>query len=314
MGFIQQTAPANPTIGVFAPCDPRIDDAARQRAMNIAKSTAAILKAIKLPGGQAPNIIVADQPVQRESDADAVALAFKQAGVGLICIVPDTWFFPAKTAMAMTAHFAPTTPICGIAGNNAPRPGVVGVDAVVGAYSQTGRLCPAIIGNMPETGQDPEFDAATQAEIVDLVWAMTAAVWLRGKRVVCADTDSMQMETALNHVHAARRTLGVESVRESMKLFADMIHKNGGFDQNELKELRHWVTEVQWKNKIYGNIDEICEKKLPIYSQAAKYPPKPLTGNSVPSVTQNPSEVVPGQENSVPSSRMGSSRVMKSLP
>ena len=39
---------------------------------------------------------------------------------------------------------------------------------------------------------------------------MAAAVWLRGKRVLCADTDSMQMETAFNYVHAARKHLGIE--------------------------------------------------------------------------------------------------------
>jgi len=278
MSVIQAaTSPAVPVIGLFVPCDPRIDDAARTRALNIVTMTAKILTRIKLPGGAKPGIVVADIPVQRESDADKVANAFKAAGVTVIAIVPDTWFFPGKTAMAVTAHFPWSTPICCIAGNNAPKPGVVGVDAVVGAYAQTGRLCPAIIGVMPEIGENPEFDAGTAAEIVDLLWAMTAAAWLRGKRVVCADTDSMQMETALNHVHASRKFLGVESVRESMKLFADMIHKDGGYDKNELKELRTWVTEVQWKNKIYGNVDEICAGKLPIYSNPKAHPPKPLT-------------------------------------
>src|SRR3954468_16833279 len=204
MPHIQKTSPASPTIGVFAPCDPRIDNAARERAQNICAMTARILKRIRLPGlfaGAAakPNIYVAERPVQRESDADAVALEFRKAGVDVICIVPDTWFYPGKTAIALTAHF-PHAPICCVAGNNAPKPGVVGVDAVVGAYAQTGRLCHAVIGNMPEVGQDPEFDARSQDEILDLVWAMTAAAWLKGKRIVCADTDSMQMETALNHV------------------------------------------------------------------------------------------------------------------
>src|SRR4051812_12774196 len=273
---LQQTSPASPTIGVFAPCDPRIDDAARERAQNIARMTARILTGIRLPQGAKPNIVVASKPVQRESDADAVALEFRQAGVNVIVIVPDTWFYPGKTAIALTAHF-PNAPICCIAGNNAPKPGVVGVDAVVGAYAQTGRLCHAVIGNMPEVGQDPDFDAKSQDEILDLVWAMTAAAWLKGKRIVCADTDSMQMETALNHVHATRRFLGVESVRESMKLFADMIRKGGGYDPKELKELYRWTTEVQWKGRIYPDIESICAKKLPIYTDPSKVKPKPLT-------------------------------------
>jgi len=48
-------------------------------------------------------------------------------------------------------------------------------------------------------------------------------VALRGKRYLSVDTDSMQMETALNHVHAARRFFGLESTRESMNIFADML-------------------------------------------------------------------------------------------
>jgi len=277
MPVIQKPKPGAPTIGLFAPCDPRIDDPSRRRAQNIVKMTADILKKIKLPGGAKPGIYVADRTVETEADADRTAHAFKQHGVAAIAIVPDTWFYPGKTAIALTAHFPRETPIACIGGNNAPKPGVVGVDAVVGAYAQTGILCPAIIGNMPETGQNPEFDKKTKSEILDLCWAMAAAAFLRGKRIVCADTDSMQMETALNHVHAARRHLGLESVRESMKLFADMINADRGYDKAELRDLHRWVTQVQWKGKIYGNLDKILEKQKDIYSNPHKHKPPKLT-------------------------------------
>jgi L-fucose/D-arabinose isomerase len=277
MGFIQKPTPGAPVIGLFAPCDPRIDQPSRERAANIVTMTAKVLKAISLPLGARLGIYVADQTVERESDADAVALEFQKAGVGGICIVPDTWFYPGKTAIALTSHFPRGTPLACIAGNNAPKPGVVGVDAVVGAYSQTGILCQTVIGNMPETGQNPEFDAKTKGEIIDVCWAMAAAVWLRGKRVLCADTDSMQMETALNHVHAARRSFGLESTRESMKLFADMIHAGKGYDKDELKELYHWVTEVQWKDRIHQDVEGICSKRLDVYSNPGKHKPAKLT-------------------------------------
>jgi L-fucose isomerase len=196
MAYVQKPSIGSTTIGLFAPCDPRIDDESRERALNIVTMTAKILKRVRLPMGHKLGIVVADKTVENEADADDVAFAFKKAGVEAVAIVPDTWFYPGKTAIALTSHFARTTPIACIAGNNAPKPGVVGVDAVVGAYAQTGILCQAIIGNMPETGQNPIFDKKTQAEIVDLGWAMAAAAWLRGKRVFCSDTDSMQMETA----------------------------------------------------------------------------------------------------------------------
>jgi L-fucose isomerase len=159
--------------------------------------------------------------------------------------------------MALTAHFAPSLPLACVGGNNAPKPGVVGIDALVGAYAQTGRLCPMVIGTMPEIGMNPEFDAKTQEEVVDLAYAMLTRVGLQGKRFLAVDTDSMQMETALNHVHAARRFFGLESARESMKLFADMLHKKGGYDAAELKALRDWVVDVKFKGRIFTNSEDI---------------------------------------------------------
>ena len=271
MAYLQKPSKGSTTIGLFAPCDPRIDDESRERCRNIVAMTAAILKKIKLPQGHKLGIYTASKVVQGEADADSVAQEFKANGVEAICIVPDTWFYPGKTAIALTSHFPRSTPIACIAGNNAPKPGVVGVDAVVGAYAQTGILCQAIIGNMPETGQNPEFDAKTQGEIIDLVWAMAAAAWLRGKRVLSVDTDSMQMETALNHVHAARKHLGIESTRESMKLFADMINANKGYDKAELNELYNWVTKKQWKDRIFTDTEKLCAKQKDIFTNPGKH-------------------------------------------
>ncbi|MFW5751129.1 MAG: hypothetical protein ACOCZK_05725 [Planctomycetota bacterium] len=277
MPFIQKPSKGSTTVGLFAPCDPRIDADSRTRALNIVTMTGNILKGIKLPLKQRLGIYVASRAVEGEADADAVAAEFKTNGVEAICIVPDTWFYPGRTALALTAHFPRSTPICFLAGNNAPKPGVVGVDAGVGAYAQTGILTHAIIGNMPETGMNPEFDDTTKGEILDLVWAMVAAVWLRGKRVVCADVDSMQMETALNSVHAARRYLGIESTRESMKLFADMLRDDKGYDKAELKELYAWVTEKQWKNRIFTKAEQISAKGKSIYTQPEKHSADKLT-------------------------------------
>ena len=224
--------------------------------------TAALLaKRLRLPDGTAPNVFTCSRLVDSESTADLGAREMKEAGVDAIVIVPDTWFFPGKTAMALTAHFPPTTPLACVGGNNAPKPGVVGIDALVGAYAQTGRLCPMVIGTMPETGLDPEFDAKTKDEIVDLAYAMLTRVALQGKRFVAVDTDSMQMETALNHVHAARRFFGLESTRESMKLFADMLRKKGGYDPEELKALRDWVVNVKFKDRIFTDSEDIARAR-----------------------------------------------------
>ena len=258
MPYKGKKKPGAPTLGLFVPCDPRIDDESRTRAFNIGQMTAALLASrLRLPDGGAPNIFTCSRLVDSERTADLGAQEMKEAGVGAIVIVPDTWFFPGKTAMALTAHFAPTVPLACVGGNNAPKPGVVGIDALVGAYAQTGRLCPMVIGTMPETGLNPEFDAKTKEEVVDLAYAMLTRAALQGKRYLAVDIDSMQMETALNHVHAARRFFGLESTRESMKLFADMLHKKGGYDPAELKALRDWIVDVKFKGRIFTNTDEI---------------------------------------------------------
>ncbi|MGB4704854.1 MAG: hypothetical protein WBI18_07270 [Candidatus Saccharicenans sp.] len=278
MPFIGRRNPASPTIGVFVPCDPRIDEISRRRAFNIGRMTARLLASrLRLPDGSAPNVFYCSHLVDTESTADSGAREMKEAGVGGIFIVPDTWFFPGKSAMALTAHFPPDTPLACVGGNNAPKPGVVGIDALVGAYAQTGRLCQMIIGNMPETGLEPEFDEKTAEQIVDLGYAMLARIALRGRRFVSIDTDSMQMETALNHVHAARKFFGLESTRESMKLFADMLQKKGGYDPEELKALRDWVINVKFKNRIFPNTEEIIESKKAVLTGLDRVKPPALS-------------------------------------
>ena len=275
MPYVARKRPGVPTLGVFVPCDPRIDEGSRTRASNIGRMTARLLaRSLVLPDGTAPNVFFCSKLVDSESAADLGARELKEAGAEGLVMTPDTWFFPGRTAMALTAHFPSSTPLACVGGNNAPKPGVVGTAALVGAYAQTGRLCPMVIGTMPETGLEPEFDAATRAEVVDLGQAMLAKVALQGRRFLSVDTDSMQMETALNHVHAARRFFGLESTRESMKLFADMVRKKGGYDPKELTALRDWVVNVRFKGRIFPNTEELLEAGTPLYTGPVVRPPR----------------------------------------
>ena len=95
MGFIQKPSSNSvPVIGIFAPCDPRIDDPSRERAQNICAMTGKVMSAIKLPGSfggkaEKPGIYVSSRTVENEADADAVAYEFKKAGVDVIAIVPE---------------------------------------------------------------------------------------------------------------------------------------------------------------------------------------------------------------------------------
>lgn len=149
MPYISKKNPEVPTLGVFVPSDPRLDETSRARAFNIGRMTARLLASrLKLPDGQSPNIFYCSHLVDSEATADSGAKELKEARAGALFMVPDTWFFPGKSAMALTAHFPASTPLACVGGNNAPKPGVVGLDALTGAYAQTGRLCHLIIGNM----------------------------------------------------------------------------------------------------------------------------------------------------------------------
>lgn len=274
MPFVQKKNPLVPTLGVFVPCDPRIDEASRRRAYALGVRTARLLASgLKLPDGARPNVFYASRLVDQESSADAAARELLEAGAAGLMIVPDTWFFPGKTAMAVTAHFPPSAPLACVGGNNASKPGVVGIDALVGAYAQTGRLCPMVIGTMPETGEDPDYEETSKIEILDLAYAVLAVTALRGRRYLSVDTDSMQMETALNHVHAARRTFGLESTRESMKLFSDMIRKKGGYDPKELAALREWAVNGKFRGRIFNNTADIRKNGLHVYTGKNVRPP-----------------------------------------
>ena len=180
MPYAGKKRPGAPTLGVFVPCDPRIDEESRTRAFNIGRMTAPCWpSACACPTAPPPTSSTCSRLVDSESDGRRRRPGdCWTPGPAASFIVPDTWFFPGKTAMALTAHFPPSTPLACVGGNNAPKPGVVGIDALVGAYAQTGRLCPMVIGNMPETGIDPEYDAKTQGARSS-TWPTPCSPWHR---------------------------------------------------------------------------------------------------------------------------------------
>ena len=57
MPYVNKKKSGAPTLGVFVPCDPRIDEGSRDRAFNIGRMTARLLaRNLVLPDGTAPNV------------------------------------------------------------------------------------------------------------------------------------------------------------------------------------------------------------------------------------------------------------------
>jgi L-fucose isomerase len=232
--------PKVPTFGVFAPCDPRIDEAARTRAANIAGMAAdAVAKAVKLPDGTPARVVWSPVLVDGEKQADIVANQFLDAGVDALICTPDTWAFPQLTTLSLLARFPAGTPLNITCGNSAPRPGVVYAHALNGALAQSGILAHLNVGTWPDTGARPKMTDATADALIDWCYAALARVGLRGRRVVVFGHDSMGMETALAHVLPTREVLGLEIARLDMKLLADMLDK-GAYDAAERSRLRKW--------------------------------------------------------------------------
>ena len=80
MPYTGKKKPGAPTLGVFVPCDPRIDEESRTRAFNIGQMTAALLaKRLRLPDGSAPNIFTCSCLVDSERTADSPRRAGDQS-------------------------------------------------------------------------------------------------------------------------------------------------------------------------------------------------------------------------------------------
>jgi len=241
LASLQKAMPKIPVIGVFAPCDPRIDAASRTRAQNIVAMVADTISGqVVLPDKQAVPVVYSNVLVDNEAQADVVAQQFRQAGVNILVCAPDTWAFPQLTSISLLQQFSKDTPLNITCGNSGPKPGVVYAHALAGAISQYGKLVHLNVGNWADTGMNPVMTKPTATALIDWCYAAVTAVALRGRRVMVFGHDSMGMETALAHILPTRNTFGIEITRLDMKLLADMLSKQA-YDKKELKALRGWI-------------------------------------------------------------------------
>jgi len=230
-----------PVIGVFATCDPRIDEPSRRRARNIVAMAADVMASqVKMPDGRPVRLVWTDLLVDGEAQADQVARSFRAQGVSILVCTPDTWAFPQLGLISLLAHFPSDTPINLTCGNSGPKPGVVFTHAASGALAQSGRLCHINVGNWPDEGLNPQVSEATATALVDWCYAALTFQGLKGRRLVIFGHDSMGMETALAHVIETRAAFGLEITRLDMKLPADML-KKGAYSKSELRDLRGWI-------------------------------------------------------------------------
>ncbi len=103
---IAKPTPKVPVIGVFSPCDPRIDTDSRKRAQNIIKMTADTISGkVVMPDKTPVPVVYSSILVDGERQADAVAQQFRQAGVNILVCCPDTWAFPQLTAISVIQQF-----------------------------------------------------------------------------------------------------------------------------------------------------------------------------------------------------------------
>jgi L-fucose/D-arabinose isomerase len=238
-----ESKPKTITIGVVGTCDPRVDEASRQRAGNIVKTIADLLAdQVRTPDGKPVDIAWTPVLVDGEPQADQVGRQFREAGVDVVVVAPDTWAFPQLTLISLLAHLPPSVPVNITCGNSGPKPGVVYAHAVNGALAQTCRLAHLNVGTWPDTGADPKPTDATATALVDWAYAAVTFAGLKGRRAVVFGHDSMGMETALTHVIPTRQTFGLEVTRLDMKLLADMLNK-GAYDKKEATALRGWIDQ-----------------------------------------------------------------------
>ncbi|MCG8527839.1 MAG: hypothetical protein MI748_15765 [Opitutales bacterium] len=264
---VNKATPKVPVIGIFSPCDPRIDQASRRRSQNIISLIAdTIIGQVVLPDKTAVPVVYSSTLVDSEAQADVVAQQFREAGVSILVCVPDTWAFPQLTTISLLQQFPKDTPINITCGNSGPKPGVVYAHALAGAISQYGKMVHLNVGNWPDTGMKPKVSTPTTTALIDWCYAAVTATVLRGRRVMVFGHDSMGMETALAHILPTRNTFGLEITRLDMKLLADML-KKGAYSNKELKELRSWIDSHLGKRLQLKTDDDIkrFDQSLAIY-------------------------------------------------
>jgi L-fucose isomerase len=238
---IADAKPKAPVIGVFAACDPRIDEDSRTRTQNVIEMVSRrISGAVVLPDGSPVPVVYSVTLIDGEAQADIVAQQFREAGVDILVCVPDTWAFPQLTTISLLQQFPADTPINITCGNSAPKPGVVYAHALNGAISQYGHMTALNVGTWPDEGMNPEMTEQTARDLIDWCYAAVTYLALRGRRVVVFGHDSMGMETALSHILPTRNTFGLEITRLDMKLLSDMLAK-GAYDADELDALKGWL-------------------------------------------------------------------------
>jgi L-fucose isomerase len=238
---IADAKPKAPVIGVFAACDPRIDEDSRTRTQNVIEMVSRrISGAVVLPDGRPVPVVYSATLIDGEAQADIVAQQFREAGVDILVCVPDTWAFPQLTTISLLQQFPADTPINITCGNSAPKPGVVYAHALNGAISQYGHMTALNVGTWPDEGMNPEMTEQTARDLIDWCYAAVTYLALRGRRVVVFGHDSMGMETALSHILPTRSTFGLEITRLDMKLLSDMLEK-GAYDAGELDALKGWL-------------------------------------------------------------------------
>ncbi len=256
---IKKATPKTPVIGVFAPGDPRIDEASRKRSQNIIAMVANTISGkVVLPDKTPVPVVYSSVLVDGEAQADIVAQQFREAGVNILVCAPDTWAFPQLTTISLLQQFPKETPINITCGNSGPKPGVVYAHALSGAISQYSKMVHLNVGNWADTGSNPIMSEPTAVALIDWCYAAVANVALKGRRVMVFGHDSMGMETALAHILPTRNTFGLEITRLDMKLLADMLNK-GAYDKKELKELRNWFDNSLGKRleiKTDGNSEQ----------------------------------------------------------
>ena len=81
----RKAKPNLPVIGVFAPCDPRIDKPSRERSENLVRIVADTISGnVVLPDKTPVQVVYSTVLVDSESQADIVAQQFREAGVDIL--------------------------------------------------------------------------------------------------------------------------------------------------------------------------------------------------------------------------------------
>lgn len=229
---------APPKVGIRPTIDGRergVRESLEDQTMNMAKSAAKLISALKHPDGSPVECVIADSTIGGVAEAAACEEKFMREGVGLSLTVTPCWCYGSET-MDTNPH----RPKAVWGFNGTERPGAVYLAAVLAAHAQKGLPAFGIYGKDVQNSDDTSVPEDVEEKILRFVKAGLATAWMKGKSYLSIGGVSMGIAGCIVDESFFQEYLGMRNEYVDMSEVNRRITR-GIYDPEEYKKALKWV-------------------------------------------------------------------------